>query len=393
MEITGNLSKSDKDLGQVDTPLHIVHSLVSLLPNKYDFFADLGAGLGNLSALLPISNGILVEIDVDRFKHLERTLNKLHKPILADVLDENFHLNQHLPSNKNNLYISNPPFCRKKTSYSFDYFLELNSSSSFKQLDIAFLDKVMSSMNCKSSLMFIISAPFVAFEKYFPQRKKFINSFDSLSVISLDDSIYEKTEVQSYAVIAHKRSSNEFKHRISLEKMDTFGRITDQILITKNEAIKSLCFDFHHKLKIINSLVDSNCKTIGDLNASLVRGSHSKLHFDLLDLESIHTTDLKEPFLFLNDKQQSKSFKSANINDILIPRVGKRALNRESIVKEGNQIFTDSVYMLSSKSKDDSQIIWNSVSSEVGKLWRNMHAQGKCAKYLTREAILSMPIL
>ena len=393
MEITGNLSKSDKDLGQVDTPLHIVHSLVSLLPNKYDFFADLGAGLGNLSALLPISNGILVEIDVDRFKHLERTLNKLHKPILADVLDENFHLNEHLPSNKNNLYISNPPFCRKKTNYSFDYFLELNSSSSFKQLDIAFLDKVMSSMNCKSSLMFIISAPFVAFEKYFPQRKKFINSFDSLSVISLDDSIYEKTEVQSYAVIAHKRSSNKFKHRISLKKMDTFGRITDQMLITKNEAIKSLCFEFHHKLKIINSLVDSNCKTIGDLNASLVRGSHSKLHFDLLDLESIHTTDLKEPFLFLNDKQQSKSFKSANINDILIPRVGKRALNRESIVKEGNQIFTDSVYMLSSKSKDDSKIIWNSVSSEVGKLWRSMHAQGKCAKYLTREAILSMPIL
>ena len=393
MELTGNLSKSDKDLGQVDTPLHIVHSLVSLLPNKYDFFADLGAGLGNLSALLPISNGILVEIDVDRFKHLERTLNKLHKPILADVLDENFHLNEHLPSNKNNLYISNPPFCRKKTNYSFDYFLELNSSSSFKQLDIAFLDKVMSSMNCKSSLMFIISAPFVSFEKYFPQRKKFINSFDSLSVISLDDSIYEKTEVQSYAVIAHKRSSNEFKHRISLEKMDNFGRITDQMLITKNEAIKSLCFEFHHKLKIINSLVDSNCKTIGDLNASLVRGSHSKLHFDLLDLESIHTTDLKEPFLFLNDKQQSKSFKSANINDILIPRVGKRALNRESIVKEGNQIFTDSVYMLSSKSKDDSKIIWNSVSSEVGKLWRSMHAQGKCAKYLTREAILSMPIL
>lgn len=393
MELTGNLSKSDKDLGQVDTPLHIVQSLVSLLPNKYDFFADLGAGLGNLSALLPISNGILVEIDVDRFKQLERTLSKLHKPILADVLDENFYLNEHLPSNKKNLYISNPPFCRKKTNYSFDYFLELNSNSSFKQLDIAFLDKVMSSMNCKSSLMFIISAPFVAFEKYLPQRKKFINSFDSLSVISLDDSIYEKTEVQSYAVIAHKISSNEFKHRISLKKMDAFGRITDQILVTKNEAMKSLCFEYHHKLKIINSLVDSNCKTIGDLNASLVRGSHSKLHFDHLDLESIHTTDLKEPFLFLNNKQQSKIFKSANINDILIPRVGKRALNRESIVKEGNQIFTDSVYMLSSKSKDDSKIIWNSVSSEVGKLWRSMHAQGKCAKYLTREAILSMPIL
>ena len=76
MELMGNLRKSDKDLGQVDTPPHIVQSLVSLLPNKYDFFADLGAGLGNLSALLPISNGILVEIDVDRFKQLERTLRE-----------------------------------------------------------------------------------------------------------------------------------------------------------------------------------------------------------------------------------------------------------------------------------------------------------------------------
>ena len=392
MEFLSSLGKPKRNLGQVDTPLHIAKSLVSLLPNDYDLFADLGAGFGNLSALLPMSDGILVEIDIDRFKYLEKISNKLLTPILADVLDESFCLNKYLSSDKKNLYISNPPFCRKKIDYSFNYFLELNSQSSFKQLDIAFLDKVMSSINCKSSLMFIISAPFVAFEKYLNQREIFINSFDSLSVISLDDSIYEKTEVQSYAVIAHRTSPKEIKHRISLEKMDAFGKITDQILVTKTEAIKSLCFEYHYKLKIINELVDIDYKTIGDLNTSLVRGSRSKLQFDYLNLKSIHTTDLKEPFLFLNKTKQYENFKIADVNDILIPRVGKRALNRQSIVKEGSQIFTDSVYMLSSKSKDDSKIIWDSVSSEIGKLWRSMHAQGKCAKYLTREAILTMPL-
>lgn len=393
MKFSGNLIKSNKNLGQIDTPIHIARSLASTLPHNYDFFADLGAGLGNLSESLASFNGILVEIDIDRFNYLSKSSNILHKPIFSDVLDKKLCLDKYLNPNNRNLYISNPPFCRENTEYNFEFFLDLNSSSSFKQLDIAFLDKVMSSINCKSSLMFIISAPFVAFEKYLIQREKFINSFDSLSVISLDDSIYKDTEVQSYAVIAHKISPKEIRHRISLEKMDAFGEITDQILVTKAEAVRSLCFEYHYKLKVINSLVDSKSKTIGDLNTSLVRGSRSKIHFDYLDLVSIHTTDLKEPFLYLNNTKQYMKFKEANVNDILIPRVGKRALNRESIVKEGTQIFTDSVYRLSSKSKDDTNIIWKSVSSEVGKLWRSMHAQGKCAKYLTREAILSMPLL
>ena len=393
MKNSGSLNKSNKNLGQVDTPIHIAKSLISNLSHEYDFFADLGAGLGNFSAPLTSLNGILVEIDTDRFNYLSKSANILHKPILSDVLNKKFYLDKYLTPNNRNLYISNPPFSRENIDYNFNFFLDLNSSSSFKQLDIAFLDKVMSSINSKSSLIFIISAPFVAFEKYLNQRERFIKSFDSLSVIILDDTIYKNTEVQSYAVIAHKISPREIKNRISLEKMNSFGEITDQIIITKTEAIKSLCFEFHYKLNLINGLVGSKSKTVADLNASLIRGSRSKLQFDRLNLESIHTTDLKEPFLFLNNTKSSNNFKRANVNDILIPRVGKRALNRESIVKEGTQIFTDSVYMLSSKSQDDSKIIWNSVSSEVGKLWRSMHAQGKCAKYLTREAILSMPIL
>lgn len=383
-------------LGQVDTPIHIAESLIKLLPNDYDFFADLGAGEGNLSLSLAAMDGVLVEMDCDRFNFMKQGLNSNKKAICTDFLGHLFRLEDYIDSESKVLYLSNPPFNRKKVDYTFSFFEDLNVASNFHQLDIAFLDKVIASMNSKSSVMFIMSAPFLTFERYANQREKLISSFDSLEIISLDDYLYKDIEVKSYAVVAHKFPTTSLRKGVSLEKMDSSGTITDQIWISKEDAIKSLCFDFHQKLSIIQGYVGTNYKRLGDLNLSLTRGSRSRQEFEQLLLNSIHTTDLKEPFLFLDSTKTCKSgttqFKTATVDDILITRVGKRSLDRESLVKEGSQIFTDSVYKLSSSSKDDSKIIWDSVSSEVGKLWRSMHAQGKCAKYLTRDAILNMPI-
>lgn len=384
------------ELGQVDTPINIAQSLINLLPDEYDFFADLGAGLGNLSLSLTGVDGLLVEMDCDRFNFLKRRLDNNKKAICTDFLDNLFCLDEYISSEAKVLYLSNPPFNRRKLDYTFQFFEDLNVSSNFHQLDIAFLDKVISSMNSKSSVMFIMSAPFLTFERYASQREKLISSFDSLEVISLDDYIYKNTEVKSYAVIAHKFPNRALKKEIRLERMHSSGKIIDEVCISKKEGIRSLCFDYHQKLSLVQEYVGNNYKRLGDLNVSLIRGSRSKQEFEQLLLNPIHTTDLKEPFLFLNTEEirntGTTKFKTATVDDILITRVGKRSLDRESLVKEGSEIFTDSVYKLSSSSKDDSKIIWDSVSSEVGKLWRSMHAQGKCAKYLTRDAILNMPI-
>ena len=98
-------------------------------------------------------------------------------------------------------------------------------------------------------------------------------------------------------------------------------------------------------------------------------------------------------FLYLDNEFKTDNLYSyAESNDILISRVGRRSLARESLVKEGGNIFTESIFRLKTKSQDN-QLIWNSISSDIGKKWRELHAQGKCAKYLTRNAILNIPIL
>lgn len=396
MDLLRSKEEIKVQLGQVDTPIHIAQSLIKTLPTKYDFFADLGAGLGNLSSPLIATDGLLVEMDCNRFNYLKGMLKDSRKAICTDFLDNQFCLYDYIASEAKVLYLSNPPFNRKKINYTFDFFESLNLVSNFHQLDIAFLDKVISSMNSKSSVMFIMSAPFVTFERYTSQREKLINSFDSLEIVSLDDYIYKDIEVKSYAVIAHSFSTSAVPKGISLRKMDSSGIVIDQLTISKEDAVRSLCFDFHQKFRVIQGYVGSNYKKLGDLNVSLIRGSRSRQEFERLLLNPIHTTDLKEPFLFLDTSEIRNTcttqFKTATVDDILITRVGKRSLDRESLVKEGSQIFTDSVYKLSSSSKDESKVIWDSVSSEIGKLWRSMHAQGKCAKYLTRSAILNMPI-
>ena len=226
-------------LGQVDTPIHIAQSLIKTLPTEYGFFADLGAGLGNLSSSLIATDGLLVEMDSNRFNYLKGMLKDSRKVICTDFLDNQFYLDSYIASEAKVLYLSNPPFNRKKINYTFDFFESLKLASNFHQLDIAFLDKVISSMNSKSSVMFIMSAPFVTFERYTSQREKLISSFDSLEIVSLDDYIYKDVEVKSYAVIAHRFSVSAVPKGIRLKKMDSMGEVTDQISISKEDAVRA----------------------------------------------------------------------------------------------------------------------------------------------------------
>jgi len=379
------------ELGQFDTPKHISSSLMSLFPYHYDFFIDLGAGLGNLSHQFHQRNGALVELDLVRVKNLQKNSNSNINVIHSDVLDSSLNLNQLSEGYEKVLYLSNPPFHRKSSGYKFTYFDSLNTGTPFHQLDIAFLDKVLSSMNSKSSVAFIVSAPFVEFEKYKNEREKFINSFDFIEVIRLDMKTFAQAEVQSYAIIGHVISAT-LAQKILLKSMDVQGKITDVLDITHEQAIVSLSYSYHKDVQYLKDLIGKGFKTVGDFNIELSRGSQSKKYFHDLGKDFIHTTDLVNQYLYLDSHEFDERFSAAEQNDILISRVGRRSILRQSLVKKGGKVFTDSVYRLKTETKDN-DLIWKSISSEVGQKWRALHAQGKCAKYLTCSAILSIPVI
>lgn len=379
------------ELGQFDTPKKIATSIMSFISYNYDCFIDLGAGLGVLSSPFHDKKGVMIELDVDRYKVLKSSESTNISIINGDVLDEELCLKQ-ITGDDSILFISNPPFHRKNSGYNFKYFDSLNIGNLFHQLDIAFLDKVLASKNSKSSIVFIVSAPFIESEKYSIQRDKFVKEFQSIEVISLDIRTFVQAEVQSYVLIAHPLSSN-FNKGISLKNMNLNGDITDEISIDKSEAKINLSYFYHKEAQVIRSSLGKNYKTLKDFEISLVRGSQTRKYFDNLGKKFIHTTDLVDQYLYLDNEFKTDNLYSyVELNDILISRVGRRSLARESLVKEGGNIFTESVFRLKTKSQDN-QLIWDSVSSDIGKKWRELHAQGKCAKYLTRNSILNIPVL
>lgn len=383
------LKTKKNELGQFDTPPIIASSLLKLFNYNYDLFIDLGAGLGNLSSTLHQNNGVLIELDEQRYNLLRKKNNQNLKVIHGDVLDYSINLNS-ICTDKKSLFISNPPFNRKKSDYIFSFFENLNIGSSFHQLDIVFLDKVLTSVKNESSLVFIVSAPFVEFEKYENERKKFLECFSFIEIISLDINTFEQAEVQSYAIIAHKTAHNPTQS-VCLKSMNIYGEITDLLVVSKNDAIKNMDILFHKQIGFLHKLIGKKFKTIRDFNVSLARGSKSKKYFNDLGKNFIHTTDLVDEYLYL-ESDIDERFSLASQNDILISRVGRRSIARQSFIKEGDIIFTDSVYRLKTDIKDN-DIIWKSISSEIGQKWRELHAQGKCAKYLTCGAVLSIPVI
>ena len=162
-----------KFFGQVDKPPHIAVSLIDFANLKFNTFFDLGAGLGNLSSSLHgLYPGVMIEIDSERANYLKK-----YESDALRVYCENFlHISSgflgDIPKNTT-LFLSNPPFHRAKSGYTFSFFENIGI---YHQLDIAFLDKAIS-LSCQtSSLLFIVSAPFISFSSFKQHRKNFFRN-------------------------------------------------------------------------------------------------------------------------------------------------------------------------------------------------------------------------
>lgn len=71
------LKTKKNELGQFDTPPIIASSLLKLFNYNYDLFIDLGAGLGNLSSTLHQNNGVLIELDEQRYNLLRKKIIRI----------------------------------------------------------------------------------------------------------------------------------------------------------------------------------------------------------------------------------------------------------------------------------------------------------------------------
>lgn len=387
-------------LGQVFTPPAIADLLMDSITSHGDFASqvlDLGAGEGSLteSALkkLPQAESLLVEIDsvlaASTRKKLKRR-NVKAQVICGSVFDEDF-----LGSKTPNLILTNPPYVStpitsaiEKTLFTSN--LDIPTSGGWVRGDAAFIAKAWSISRIGCGLGLIIASPIIRDFRFKKMRETLISQLSGLCVIQLDSRTFSNAEVQAF-IVTGSRAINR-RRKIILKKALVDGTITDEIEITHAEGIQSLDIDYHQALLRMGLSAKNSHETLESIGTKLTRGSKSLKDFERLGLKAFHTTDFQKNLNEISLRGAHKAYKLAGQGDILLPRVGSRCLIKQVKVKAGKGIFTDCVYRLTL----DPNLIpaaWRTLTSQFGAEWRLAHASGSCARHLTSQAILTMPLI
>ncbi len=387
-------------LGQVFTPSSIADLLIHSInaeKNAIDNILDLGAGEGALTASAlkhyTSAKALLIEIDPalaestsSRMK-LERNNSRV---ICASVFDNDWAIPSDL-----NLILSNPPYISTPLTQPIKDIITASNLSipaygNWIRSDLAFLAKAweISSLGCNFG--FIVASPIAKDLKFQTLRADLIGKISGLCVTQLHEKTFRNAEVQAF-LISGRRAVNR-RRNVLLRKALANGLIVDELEITYSEAICSLDIDYHRALHRMGLTATESLKTLASLGVEVKRGSKSLKDFERLGMDAFHTTDFIGNSSEISLRSTPTHYHLAKQGDILIPRVGSRCLIKQARVKKGQGLFTDCIYRLTAR-PNHIDAVWNTLNSSFGADWRLANAMGSCAKHITVQTLMGMPIL
>lgn len=393
-------NKSDL-LGQVFTPPAIARLLVNSIPfdgKRLNNVVDLGAGKGALTNALiqryTPKNILLVELDAG----LSRGLSSIAQPdrsssveiIKKDVLRGDWQ-----PPKKIDLILSNPPYGAVAATSEIRMLFKESNFEDFIEKgwtrgDLAFFLKAWEISSIKTNIGFIVAAPLMRDKRYKLFRERLSLEMRGLCVTQLNNNTFEGADVTAF-LVSGCRSVNR-RRNVVLRKAAQDGTIVDELEVNSQQASISLDIDFHRSLQLIGVNMDMANESMSSLGISVSRGSKSQSDFKKLGIKAFHTTDFPADINEVSFDGDGQGFKSAGPGDILIPRVGSRCLVRQVRVKHGEGAYTDCIYRLTGAKRSLSRA-WKTLNSSFGAEWRLANANGSCARFLTLDDILSMPVI
>lgn len=384
-------------LGQVLTPSPIAELLAESLPAQQvpiRQIVDLGAGKGALALAVLArhqhAKAVLVEIDSRYAKWLSLAIPARSTVIHADALSPDWEC----PSPPG-VIVSNPPYGTIAVTTETKEMLRLSGllvpiSGEWVRGDAAFTARAWSLAKRGSNLGLIVASPIIRDNVYRQLRERLVGELRELCVTQLHECTFQNTEVRAF-VITGQRAINR-RRNVLLRKALADGSIIDEMEIEYSAAVLSLDIDYHRALKRLGLSGASITKTLGSVGTSIVRGSRSQSDYERLGLRAFHTTDFSGSADDIVLHGASEGFQVARPGDILIPRVGSRCLVRQVRVRDGAGLFTDCIFRLAVGRRARGSV-WKTLTSSFGADWRMANATGSCAKHLTVQTLLSMPLL
>lgn len=385
-------------LGQVLTPRLIARLLAESLSVSgipVPRVLDLGAGKGalTLAALeyLPEAAALLVEIDAGFVTHLHELKHPQMTVLHGDALTSN--VGGYAPD----VILSNPPYGALPLTPTLSEMLGISGldvpvSGQWVRGDVAFAARAWGLAKRGCQLGLIVASPLVRDSLYKEVRQRMVGELGGLIVTNLPPNTFAGAEVQAF-LISGQRKVNRRRH-VLLRKANMSGVVIDEMEVTNAASIVSLDIDYHRTLDRLGLSTTSQRvrQTLGSIGVKVSRGSRSASQFEQMGLSAFHTTDFPGALTDVILSGASGAYNTARAGDILIPRVGTRCLGKQARVLHGEGLFTDCIYRLTPPLRKR-PLVWKALSSAFGVEWRLANAKGSCAKHLTIQTLMSMPLI
>ncbi|MDE0853986.1 MAG: methyltransferase [Nevskia sp.] len=392
--------KSEADaLGQVFTPAETARLMARHLPATAKSVLDLGAGDGALTRetqrRCPDARVVAIEIQQQLVRQLRRGNPDLEVHRLDVVNDQS--LRAALGRRRFCGAISNPPFgfspvdsdraARMSQTHGASLF-----TGEWIRNELLFLAAAWERLKAGGQLVMLLPAPLVTAPAHEPFRRWLCANSRSLQVSELPDDVFPTVEVNCYIVAAQKRGKLPAGRSVTLHQTDLAGRKVASMSVPTSKATARMDFAFHQSIAAFYKRYDCSGPRLGRLVSELTRGSFSRKEFEVLGRPCVHTSDFSDRTARLRLGRGARDGALiAGPGDILVPRVGTRCLLRQAIVESGSRAFTEAVYRIQVPATER-QLVLRTLESDLGRSWRELHAQGSCAKHLTVPALLSMPL-
>jgi predicted RNA methylase len=391
------VSKINKKLmGQFFTPPQIADRLVQLLEQQVGFALDLGCGRGQLGESIlkhfPLARYVGIEKDREHFNHCANLLTG-QTIICADVLEEKALslISDFMPADT---VVGNPPFLEIPISNHLvieikDAIPNFLSSGHKMRSEMLFFAKSLKQLKIGGQASFILPKTFFISEQYRYFREHIIDNFSNISLFELPSRIFSGAEVSTCILYFNYRKTKN--QQLTLGSIDANGDIENYLKIDSAAAVTRMDFSYHRLMSESGIRIEET-ETIGSIGGLIHRGNMSRNELVRKSVPHFHTTSfpINEIEISLDDDVKD-GIRFGQEGDILLARVGTRCLDRQVVVTAGKRAITDCIYTIKLPETDIDTVI-ASLSSKYGKLWRQINAKGSCAKYLTKESLLNMPL-
>jgi hypothetical protein len=385
--------------GQVMTPTPLALAVMQTMSGDKLEWLELGVGSGRIAnacvTLRKPSRYVGVELD--------RELTRACSP--GDVLDIRHvdvlnpkALQASLGQTMFSRVTGNPPYGVAALSKSAQARLAalcpgLPTLSGWGQVDLYFVLESLSRLSRPGEAAFIVGAALAEDAKLAVFRGHMLESASEVECYELPSDAFDgDIEVQSYLLVARFGNSGPCQVTVGRMRSGDFA-VTERRKISTSAATVRLDLSYHQFCDVDATLRRKRgTSTLRELGGSIVRGSRSKHEFKDLAMRHFHTSDFPSNGIEIRfDHLPVQGFQLAQRNDVLLPRVGSRCLDRQAIVVDGCLPFTEAVLRLRLPENNRQRVVeW--ITSDPGTAWRRGVAKGSCAKHVTVSSLLDMPI-